>query len=153
MDRAATTVAVRHFVNPMASLSYVVSGSLFGFVAIKSEIVSWYRIQEMFRFDAFHMYGVLGSAVLVAAVSLWLLKRLGVASLSGEPIAMSPKAPNYRAYVYGGTLFGVGWSLTGVCPGPILVLIGAGLPAFLLVLASAVLGTWTYGSLRSRLPH
>ncbi|MEX2540441.1 MAG: DUF6691 family protein [Trueperaceae bacterium] len=137
----------------MASLSYVVSGSLFGFVAIKSEIVSWYRIQEMFRFDAFHMYGVLGSAVLVAAVSLWLLKRLGVASLSGEPIAMSPKAPNYRAYVYGGTLFGVGWSLTGVCPGPILVLIGAGLPAFLLVLASAVLGTWTYGSLRSRLPH
>lgn len=153
MARAATVVSGNRSANSLATLGYLASGSFFGFVAIKSEIVSWYRIQEMFRFDAFHMYGVMGSAVLVAAVSLWLLRRWGLTSLSGEPIAISAKAPNYRAYLYGGTMFGVGWSLTGVCPGPILVLIGAGLPAFLLVLASAVLGTWTYGSMRSRLPH
>lgn len=120
---------------------------------MKSEIVSWYRIQEMFRFDSFHMYGVLMSAIAVAAISLWLIKLLGLRSLTGERIEPAGKDPNYRAYSYGGTLFGAGWSLTGACPGPILVLIGAGFPAFLLVLASAVLGTWTYGALRSRLPH
>lgn len=135
------------------ALSYLLSGTLFGFVAVKSEIISWYRIQEMFRFDSFHMYGVIGSAVIVAALSLWLLKRSGVSSLTGERINVPAKAPNYRAYVYGGTSFGIGWALTGACPGPILVLVGAGFPAFLVVFASAVLGTWTYGSLRSRLPH
>jgi uncharacterized membrane protein YedE/YeeE len=138
---------------PWAGISYVVSGLLFGFVAMKSEIVSWYRIQEMFRFDSFHMYGVIGSALLVAAVSLWLLRRSGATSLNGERISVGSKAANYRAYIFGGSLFGVGWALTGACPGPILVLVGSGFPAFLLVLASAVLGTWTYGALRGRLPH
>lgn len=135
------------------ALSYLAAGTVFGFVAVKSEIISWYRIQEMFRFDSFHMYGVIGSAVIVAALSLWLLRRSGVSSLTGEKISVPDKAPNYRAYVYGGTSFGIGWALTGACPGPILVLVGAGFPAFLLVFVAALLGTWTYGSLRSRLPH
>jgi uncharacterized membrane protein YedE/YeeE len=153
MANVTAGTTVRPAVSPWAVLSYLVSGSLFGFVAVKSEIVSWYRIQEMFRFDSFHMYGVLGSAVLVAIVSVWIIKRTGARSLTGEPIELQAKAPNYRAYVFGGTLFGLGWALTGACPGPILVLVGSGFPAFLVVLASAVLGTWTYGSLRSRLPH
>jgi uncharacterized membrane protein YedE/YeeE len=153
MAHATVATGARTAVRPLAMLSYLVAGSLFGFVAVKSEIVSWYRIQEMFRFDSFHMYGVLGSAVLVAVLSVWIIKRTGARSLSGEPITLSPKAPNYRAYIFGGTSFGLGWALTGACPGPILVLVGSGFPGFLLVLASAVLGTWTYGSLRNKLPH
>jgi uncharacterized membrane protein YedE/YeeE len=137
----------------LAAARYLIAGCLFGFVAVKSEIISWYRIQEMFRFDSFHMYGVLGSALLVAVVSVWIIKRTGMSSLSGEPIVLPPKAPTYRAYIFGGTIFGVGWALTGACPGPILALIGSGFGAFVVVLASAVLGTWTYGSLRGRLPH
>jgi uncharacterized membrane protein YedE/YeeE len=153
MAHATVATGARTAVRPLAMLRYLLAGSLFGFVAVKSEIVSWYRIQEMFRFDSFHMYGVLGSAVLVAVLSVWIIKRTGARSLSGEPITFDQKAPNYRAYAFGGTLFGLGWALTGACPGPILVLVGAGFPAFLVVLASAVLGTWTYGSLRSKLPH
>ena len=132
---------------------YLVAGSLFGFVAVRSEIISWYRIQEMFRFQSFHMYGVIGSAVLVAALSLWLIKRFKVTSLSGEAISPAPKAPTYVRYSVGGTLFGLGWALTGACPGPILALIGAGLPAFLVVLVGAVLGTYVYGLFRDKLPH
>ena len=140
--------------NPLASyLPYLVAGSLFGFVAVRSEIISWYRIQEMFRFQSFHMYGVIGSAVIVAALSLWLIKRFEVTSLGGEPISPAPKAPTYVRYSVGGTLFGLGWALTGACPGPVLALIGAGLPAFLVVLAGAVLGTYVYGLVRHRLPH
>ena len=132
---------------------YLVAGILFGFVAVRSEIISWYRIQEMFRFQSFHMYGVIGSAVLVAALSLWLVKRFEITSLGGEAIAPAPKAPTYIRYSVGGTLFGLGWALTGACPGPILALIGAGLPAFLVVLVGAVLGTHVYGLVRHKLPH
>jgi uncharacterized membrane protein YedE/YeeE len=132
---------------------YLLAGTLFGIIAYKSEIISWYRIQEMFRFDSFHMYGVIASAVLVAAVSVWLLKRLRPNSFTGEPISFAPKARTYPRYVLGGTLFGIGWALTGACPGPVFALIGSGFSAFLIVLASAILGTWTYGQLRAKLPH
>ena len=140
--------------NPLlAHLPYLVAGTLFGFVAVRSEIVSWYRIQEMFRFQSFHMYGVIGSAVLVAALSVWLIKRFKLESLHGEAITLTPKAPTYTRYMVGGTLFGLGWALTGACPGPIFALIGAGFPAFLVVLLGAILGTYVYGLLRHRLPH
>jgi uncharacterized membrane protein YedE/YeeE len=132
---------------------YLLAGTLFGIIAYKSEIISWYRIQEMFRFDSLHMCGVIASAVLVAAVSVWLLKRLRPNSFTGEPISFTPKARTYPRYILGGTLFGIGWALTGACPGPVFALIGSGFSAFLIVLASAIFGTWTYGQLRAKLPH
>ena len=103
-----------------AYLSYLAAGTYFGFVLIKTEVISWYRIQEMFRFDAFHMYGVIGSAVVVGALSVWLIKRSGAKARNGETITFTPKAPTYTRYIVGGTLFGLGWALTGACPGPIL---------------------------------
>ena len=134
--------------------AYFVLGCLFGTVLIKSEVVSWFRIQEMFRFDAFHMYGVLGSAVAVAALSIALLKRLGVRTLSGGPIAVPAKelGRGYRYWI-GGTIFGVGWALTGACPGPLFALLGSGVTVFAAAVASALLGTWVYGFLRPSLPH
>ncbi len=134
-------------------LAYLLSGILFGFVAIRSEIISWYRIQEMFRFQSFHMYGIIGSAVLVAALSVWLIKTFKLKTFAGEPISFEAKAPTYIRYIVGGSLFGLGWALTGACPGPILALIGAGLPAFILVFLGAVLGTYVYGLVRNKLPH
>ena len=136
-----------------AYLPYLFAGVLFGFVAVRSEIISWYRIQEMFRFDSFHMYGVIGSAVLVAALSVWLMKRFETKTVRGEDITFAPKATPYTRYIVGGTIFGLGWALTGACPGPILALIGAGLPAFLVVLLGAILGTYVYGMVRETLPH
>ena len=136
-----------------ANLKYLPIGFYFGFILIKSEVVAWYRIQEMFRFQSFHMYGVIGAAVLVAALSVWLIKRFKLRALDGSDITFTPKAPTYTRYIIGGTFFGLGWAATGACPGPILALIGSGLSVFLVVLASAVLGTWTYGLIRHKLPH
>lgn len=147
-DRAAAPI---DFI--AANAKYLLAGVLFGVIAIKSEIVSWYRIQEMFRFQSFHMYGVIASAVVVAALSLWLLRRFGVRSLEGEAITLIPKERGVPRYLLGGSVFGLGWAATGACPGPILALIGSGFGGFVAVLASAVLGTWAYGTLRSRLPH
>ena len=132
---------------------YLLAGVAFGFVAIKAEIVSWYRVQEMFRFQSFHMYGIIGSAVLVAALSVWLIKRFEVRTISGEEITFAPKDPGWRRYLMGGTIFGLGWALVGACPGPIFALIGAGIPAMLVVFVGALLGTYLYGALRRRLPH
>ncbi len=133
---------------------YLVVGCLFGIVLVKSQVVSWFRIQEMFRFQSFHMYGILGSAVAVSAASLAIIRRIGATSLSGEPICVPPKEMG-RGYRYwlGGSIFGVGWALTGACPGPLFALVGAGSTVFVVVALSAVLGTWTYGVLRPRLPH
>ena len=135
-------------------LWYLVLGCLFGIVLVKSEVVSWFRIHEMFLFQSFHMYGVLGSAVTVAAISLALLKRTGASTLTGEPIDV-PRKEMGRGYGYwiGGTIFGIGWALTGACPGPLFALIGSGSTVFIVVALSALAGTWTYGLLRSRLPH
>ena len=133
--------------------SYLFLGFYFGFVLVKAEVLSWYRIQEMFRFQSFHMYGVIGSAILVGIVSVWLIKRFNAKSLSGETISLVPKNRSITRYLAGGIIFGLGWALTGACPAPILALIGSGMSAFLVVLASAVLGTWVYGVLRPRLPH
>lgn len=134
--------------------AYLALGVVFGIVALKAEIVSWFRIQEMFRFQAFHMYGILGSAVMVAAVSIALLRRLGIPTLENESIRIQPKTMGKGTrYWAGGVLFGAGWALTGACPGPILVLIGSGVGVFGVVLLSAIAGMWSYGHLRPRLPH
>jgi uncharacterized membrane protein YedE/YeeE len=135
-------------------LWYVVLGCLFGIVLVKSEVVSWFRIHQMFLFQEFHMYGVLGSAVTVAALSLAVLKRIGASAMTGEPICVPPREMG-RGYRYGigGALFGVGWALTGACPGPLFALIGAGSSVFAVVALSAIAGTWTYGLVRPSLPH
>jgi uncharacterized protein len=134
--------------------AYLLIGVVLGVVALKSELVSWFRIQEMFRFQAFHMYGILGSAVMVAAASIALLRRSGATTLGGEAIRIQPKTMGKGTrYWAGGLLFGAGWVLTGACPGPFFTLIGAGAGVFVVVLLSAVAGMWAYGHLRPRLPH
>ncbi|MDX1577500.1 MAG: DUF6691 family protein [Gemmatimonadota bacterium] len=129
-------------------------GVAFGIVLVKSEVVSWFRIQEMFRFQGFHMYGVLGSAILVGMLSLAAIRRLGIQGLEG-PVQVGRKESRgwNRHYWLGGTAFGLGWGLLGACPGPIYALIGTGAAVFLVALASALLGAWTYAALRPRLPH
>jgi len=141
-------------IRPMGLLVYLLIGLFFGVVLVKSEVVSWFRIQEMFRFESFHMYGIIGSAIAVAALSIQLIKRLNLTTLGGEPIAIPPKAwgQGYRYWI-GGILFGLGWALLGACPGPMFALIGAGYPIILVALFSALLGTWAYSYLRPRLPH
>jgi uncharacterized protein len=137
----------------LPNLKFLVAGIYFGFLLTKAEVVSWYRIQEMFRFQSFHMYGVIGSAVIVGMVSVWLIKRFHLRAVNGEEMKTNPKAPTYIRYIVGGTLFGFGWALTGACPGPIATLIGSGSSIFSVVLVSAVAGTWLYGVLRPKLPH
>ena len=133
---------------------YFLLGIAFGVLLTKSEVVSWFRIQEMFRFQSFHMYGVIGSAVAVAATSVALIRRLKVRALTGEAIAIAPKAfGTGRRYWIGGTVFGLGWALTGACPGPLVALIGSGATVFVMAVLAAVAGTWLYGFLRPHLPH
>ncbi len=135
-------------------LKYLLAGLFFGFVLVKSEVISWFRIQEMFRFDAFHMYGIIGLGILVAMISKQLIKRYNVKDIEGKPITIPPKDPTQvKRYLAGGTLFGFGWALTGACPGPLFTLAGAGYGIILVPLASAVAGTWVYGLLRDKLPH
>ena len=135
-------------------LGYFLLGIVFGVVLTKSEVVSWFRIQEMFRLHSFHMYGVIGTAMSVAATSVALIGRLRLRALTGEEIAIAPKAfGTGRRYWIGGTIFGLGWALTGACPGPLVTLIGSGATVFLVAVLAAVAGTWLYGLLRPHLPH
>ena len=140
---------------PFARLTvYFVLGTLFGVVLTKSEVISWFRIQEMFRFQALHMYGIIGSAVLTAGVSLQMIKRLGARSLDGVPVFVPPKVmARGTRYWLGGICFGLGWALVGACPGPLFALLGSGIGVISVVLLAAIAGTWTYGSLRPLLPH
>ncbi len=135
-------------------MRYLLSGIFFGFVLIKSEVVSWFRIQEMFRFDAFHMYGVIGMAVLVAMLGIQIIKRGAIKDMNGNPIGIPPK-DNSQMYRYsiGGLFFGLGWALTGACPGPLFALLGSGWMIIAVPIVGALVGTWTYGALRERLPH
>lgn len=158
MSSASTAVTpqsgARDATHVLELAKYLVTGLALGIVLLKSEALSWYRIQEMFRFQSFHMYGLLGSAMITALVSLELLKRLGVRSLSGEPIAVPRKQLGRGTrYWLGGAIFGVGWALTGACPGPLFALVGSGATVFVIVGIAALLGTWTYGYFRPRLPH
>jgi len=138
----------------MSLLPYFALGGAFGFVLIEAEVVSWFRIQEMFRFGAFHMYGIIGTAVLTAALSLLAIRQLGVRGADGEPLALAPKTFGTGVrYLAGGTTFGVGWALTGACPGPLVALVGSGVPVMFVAVLSALAGTWMYGLLRPKLPH
>jgi uncharacterized membrane protein YedE/YeeE len=134
------------------NFKYLVVGILFGIILIKAEVASWFRIQEMFRLQSFHMYGVIGSAVVVGIISVWLIKKFRIKTIHGESIEFHPKKFN-KGQVYGGLIFGLGWGLTGACPGPLFAQIGSGFLVVVVVLLSAVLGTWTYGYFRERLPH
>lgn len=134
------------------NLRYAAWGLLFGIVFVKAEIISWFRIQEMFRFESFHMYGVIGSAVVVGIISVQLIKRMRARTLAGEPIVIADKAYN-RGVVFGSILFGLGWAITGACPGPLFAQAGAGFTVVIVTFLSAVFGTWLYGLLREKLPH
>jgi len=135
--------------------TYLVLGVMLGIVFTKSELISWFRIQEMFRFDSFHMYGIIGTAVAVAALSVFTIKKLSLTTVRGAEIRIPPKEFGRRGsrYWIGGTFFGFGWALLGACPGPIFALIGNGITVIIVALASGVMGTWFYGLLRERLPH
>ena len=134
------------------NIKYLIVGVFFGILFVKSEVISWFRIQEMFRMQSFHMYGIIGSAVLVGIVSVWLIKKFNVKTIYGEPIHISPKKFN-KGQIYGGLLFGFGWALTGACPGPLFAQIGTGATVIIVTLLSAIAGTWVYGYFRDRLPH
>jgi len=136
----------------MKNLKFLALGLLFGIVLIKSEVVSWFRIQEMFRLQAFHMYGIIGSAIVVAMVSIMLIKRFNIKTISGEPVIIPQKTFNW-GNVYGGLIFGFGWAITGACPGPLFAQVGGGFAVVLVTLLSAIAGTWVYGLLRDKLPH
>lgn len=133
-------------------LKYSLVGILFGIVFVKTEIISWFRIQEMFKLQSFHMYGVIGTAVIVGVISVALIKKLKIKTLQGEQIVISPKKFD-KGQIYGGLIFGLGWAMTGACPGPIFAQIGAGIGVGIVVFLSALLGTWTYGLLKEKLPH
>ena len=137
----------------MKYLKFLLLGILFGLVMAKAEIISWYRIYEMFNFDAFHMYGVIGSAVILGAIGVQILKRSKAKSIHGENLQLKDKDSGVARYLVGGTIFGLGWALIGACPGPIFVLIGYGYLPILVVLIGALIGTFLYGMLRSKLPH
>lgn len=133
-------------------IRYFISGILFGIILVKSQVISWFRIQEMFRLQSFHMYGVIGSAVATGMLSVWLIKKFGIKTRAGEPIVFVSKKFN-KGTIYGGLLFGFGWAITGACPGPLFAQIGAGFTVVIITLLSAIAGTWVYGKVRASLPH
>jgi hypothetical protein len=133
------------------NFKYSAVGLVFGIAFVKAEIVSWFRIQEMFRLQSFHMYGVIGTGVALGALSVWLIKRFNIKTMHGETIEFTPKKFN-KGQVIGGLLFGFGWAMTGACPGPLFAQVGMGVLPVLAVILSALAGTWTYGALRDRLP-
>ena len=137
----------------MKFLKFLFVGIIFGITLTKAEIVSWYRIYEMFRFQSFHMYGVIGSAVLIGVVAIQLIKKFNVKDISGEPIVIVAKERGVLRYLLGGILFGLGWALTGACPGPLFILLGNGVGAIAITILSALLGTYVYGLLKDKLPH
>lgn len=137
----------------MKYIKFLLLGTLFGIVLVKGEVISWYRIQEMFRFESFHMYGVIGSAVVLGIIVMTMIKRAQLRSYNGEQIKIVAKEQGFARYLYGGILFGIGWALTGACPGPMYILIGYGFTVFIPILLSAVLGTFLYGLIRHKLPH
>jgi uncharacterized membrane protein YedE/YeeE len=134
------------------NFKYLITGAFFGILLVKAEVISWFRILEMFHFQSFHMYGVIGSAVVTGILSIVLIKKLNLKTIHGEAIIIHPKSFN-KGQVFGGLIFGFGWALTGACPGPLFALIGSGSTVIIAVLLSAIAGTWVYGLLRNKLPH
>ena len=137
----------------MRTAFYLLIGVVFGIVMTKSEAVSWFRIQEMFRFESFHMYGIIGTAVVTGVIGIALAKKLNWKTVDGEAWQLKAKDFTVPRYIFGGTIFGLGWALTGACPGPMFTLLGHGIWAIGLVILASVFGTYVYGLLRPRLPH
>lgn len=161
MEFQTTSAAVEHKspkkkndISLTGLLLYFILGIIFGIVLTKGEVISWFRIQEMFRFQSFYMYGVFATAIPVGVISVYIIKKTGMRSFDGQKIIIPPKrlGKGYR-YVLGGLIFGIGWAFTGACPGPLFALFGNGIGVFIVAIASAVIGTWTYGYLRPKLPH
>ncbi|WP_339793927.1 DUF6691 family protein [uncultured Imperialibacter sp.] len=136
----------------MKNIRYLFLGIVFGVILTKAEVISWFRIQEMFRFQSIHMYAIIGSAVVVGAILVFIVRRLSLKTIDGETITLPAKRMD-KGVVIGGTIFGLGWALTGACPGPLYALVGSGTTVMIVGLASALLGTWTYGALQKKLPH
>ncbi len=137
----------------MKFIKFLFFGILFGITLTKAEIISWYRIYEMFRFQSFHMYGVIGSAVVLGIIIIQIIKRRQIKSIEGNPITIEPKEKSVVRYLIGGIIFGFGWALTGACPGPLFTLVGNGVSVMLVAIGSATLGTYVYGLLKNHLPH
>lgn len=134
-------------------LKYVVAGIVFGIVMIKSEAASWYRIREMFLFQSFHMYGIIGTAVVTGVIGVFIIKKRQAKDVDGNPIVFAPKAKSLWKYLLGGTVFGLGWALTGACPGPMFVTLGYGVGVMAVVILAAIAGTAFYGIIKNKLPH
>lgn len=139
-------------ISVLSNTKYLIMGILFGIIFVKAEIISWFRIQEMFRLDSFHMYGVIGSAVITGMISVYLIKKFNIKTLSGEEVIFTPKRFD-KGTVIGSLIFGFGWAITGACPGPLFAQIGSGYLVVVVTLFSAILGTWTYGYFQEKLPH
>ena len=134
------------------NLKYLIVGILFGIIFVKAEVISWFRIQEMFRLQSFHMYGIIGSAVVTGMLSVFIIKRFNIKTIYGEKIEIQPKKFSV-GQIYGGLIFGFGWAITGACPGPLFAQIGTGATIIAITLLSAIAGTWVYGLIRDKLPH
>lgn len=134
------------------NLKFLIAGIIFGILLIKGEVISWFRIQEMFHLQSFHMYGIIGSAISTGMISIFLIKKFRIRSIDKQKIVIPPKKFQ-KGYIYGGLLFGFGWAITGACPGPLFAQIGSGASVVVITLISAIAGTWTYGYLKERLPH
>ena len=137
----------------MKYIKFFLVGVLFGIVMSKAEIISWYRIYEMFKFQSFHMYGIIGSAVVLGMISMFFFRKKMVKTFEGRDIHISPKKKGLFSNLLGGTLFGLGWALAGACPGPMFVLVGKGVVSILIVIFGATLGAFLYGMFKDRLPH
>lgn len=137
----------------MKNIKFLLVGMIFGIIMYKSQVVSWYRIHEMFRFESFHMYGIIGSAVGLGVIIIQLIKRFKMKSIDGQTIEIADKEKGITRYLLGGTIFGLGWALSGACPGPMYVLVGTGAFSILIVVASAIIGTFVYGLVMRKLPH
>ncbi len=137
----------------MRNIWFFLIGIFFGIVMTKSEAISWFRIHEMFRFESFHMYGIIGTAVVLGALIIGAMKRFDIRTIEGTPVTYTPMKLNIKRHLLAGSIFGLGWALIGACPGPMYVLLGHGYWIFLVVIASAILGTFTYGLVKDKLPH
>ncbi|HQY10756.1 MAG: YeeE/YedE family protein [Ferruginibacter sp.] len=137
----------------MKFIKFLVLGIVFGIVMAKSEAISWFRIQEMFRFQAFHMYGIIGTAVTLGVIGVALIKKFKIRDFHGNQISFYPKERSVVRYLAGGIIFGLGWALSGACPGPMVVNIGYGFLTMTIVFLFAIIGTFLYGYFRDKLPH
>jgi uncharacterized membrane protein YedE/YeeE len=137
----------------MKFIKFLILGTVFGIVMAKSEAFSWFRIQEMFRFQSFHMYGIIGTAVTLGVIGVALIKKFNLRDIKGNPITFFPKEKSIVRYLIGGTIFGLGWALSGACPGPMVVNIGYGYLSMIVVFLFAIIGTYLYGALKNKLPH